>query len=249
MDAPTIEVLDSADLAERAAGFLQTISTRAVATRGVAHVALSGGSTPRALYRLLATPAWRDRIPWAHVHLWWVDERCVPPDDPESNYGVAFTLLLQHLPVTIVHRMHGEAEDPGEAARRYEQELRRQFGLQGRARPRMDLIFLGMGADGHTASLFPGTASLQEKRALVTVGRAPNPPHLRLTLTLPVLNRAANVLFMVAGANKGPALRKVLHPRPGTAPLPAAMVRPGRGRLTWLLDRAAAEAAGIPVSA
>lgn len=217
----------------------------AVRRRGVAHIALSGGSTPRPLYRLLATPEWLQVIPWDKVHVWWADERCVPPDHHESNYGMAYSLLLSHLSVQNIHRMRGEAADPEAAAKAYEDELRHVFGLKNHGRPRFDLILLGMGADGHTASLFPGTAALTEQKRLVVVSRAPQSPHCRLTLTLPVLNRASFVLFLVAGADKGAALAQIWRLSLAQTPLPAALVQPTRGSVLWLVDEAAAVAAGL----
>ncbi len=231
--------------AEAAARWVATCLKQAVRHRGVAHLALSGGSTPRPLFRLLATPEWLTAVPWSQVHVWWADERCVPPDHHESNYGMAYHLLLRHVPVRHIHRLHGEAPDPEAAARAYEDELRRVFGLGPRARPRFDLILLGMGADGHTASLFPGTAALAEQRRLVVVGQAPHPPRQRLTLTLPVLNRASWVLFLVTGAEKGPALAQVWQAPPDRPPLPAALVQPRRGSVIWLVDEAAAWAANL----
>ena len=228
----------------RAAELLARIATDAVADRGVAHIALSGGSTPRPLFKLLATPEWQERIPWPHTHIWWVDERCVPPDDPNSNYGVAYALLLQHLPVVITHRIRGE-ETPWQAAYLYEQELVEGFNLWAGAWPRFDLILLGMGTDGHTASLFPGTTALEERDHRVTVGRAPSPPRERVTLTLPVLNHAAHVIFLAAGEKKGPALTTIFHEEGGDPPLPASLVQPEAGCLLWLLDSAAGTAAGL----
>ena len=239
------EVHPLTELPRVAAEHIRAVLARGVEARGWAHIAVSGGSTPRPLFRLLAEPAWRERIPWSHVHVWWVDERCVPPDHHESNYAVAYQLLFRHLRVMHLHRMHGEMADPWQAAAAYEEELRQTFHLGPRGRPRFDLILLGMGADGHTASLFPGTAALEEKKRLVTVGQAPVVPHQRLTLTLPALNRAAHILFLVAGANKGPALREVFHPDPERPLLPVARVRPTRGRVLWLLDESAALAAGL----
>ncbi len=231
-------------LPQRAAELLAWITSEAVEARGVAHIAISGGSTPRPLFKLLAAPEWEERVPWAHTHIWWVDERCVPPDDPNSNYGVAYALMVQHLPVAIAHRIHGE-EAPWQAAQLYEQELVTYFGLEAGQWPRFDLIFLGMGEDGHTASLFPGTPALAVRERLVTVGHAPVAPHERITLTLPVLNHAAHVIFHIAGAAKGPALVDIFHGNGGDPPRPASLVRPRNGRLLWLLDRSAQVAAGL----
>ncbi len=226
----------------RAAELMTWVIEDAVRARGVAHVAISGGHTPRPLYRLLAHSPWQERIPWAHTHIWWVDERCVPPDHPESNYATAYALWLQHQPVVIIHRIRGE-ESPERAAALYEQELQQLF--DPRAWPRFDLILLGMGADGHTASLFPGDAALRVRDAWVTVGHAPSPPHARVTLTLPLINQARHILFLVAGHNKAPALRRVFQ-EVSPHPPPAALVDPEDGQLLWLLDEAVAQDAGVP---
>jgi len=228
----------------RAAELLSMVTTEAVNARGVAHIAISGGSTPRPLFKLLSSPEWLERVPWAHTHIWWVDERCVPPDDPDSNYGVAQALLLQHLPVVITHRIHGEVS-PWEAAYLYDQELVSGFGLRPGAWPRFDLILLGMGTDGHTASLFPNTPALADREHRVTVGHAPSPPHDRVSLTLSTLNRAAYVIFLVAGESKGPSLRAIFHEDGGDPPLPASLVHPKNGRLLWLLDTTARSAASL----
>ncbi len=245
MHPPPHDVYSQNDLPAVVAEFFTSVAKNAIKDRGKAHIALSGGSTPRALFRLLATKDWKDRIPWAHLHFWWVDERCVPPDDPNSNYGVAFQLLLQYLRVSNVHRIHGEMPDPAKAVSTYEAEISRVFRLGLFDWPRFDLVLLGMGADGHTASLFPGTPALEERKALVAVGQAPVQPHQRVTLTLPVLNNAAFALFVVTGAGKGPALAQAFSPAPDLPLLPAAQIRPTDGRLLWLLDDAAATAAGL----
>ncbi len=246
MIGPVYDVFALERLPAVAAEVLATVTQQAVERRGVAHIALSGGSTPRALFRLLATAEWQAQVPWSHVHVWWADERCVPPDHPDSNYAVAYTLLLGHLSVVHVHRMRGEAEDPAVAAAAYEAEMRQVFRLSPTGKPRFDLILLGMGADGHTASLFPGTPAAEETHKLAAVGEAPVAPHRRLTLTLPVLNRSAYCLFLVAGADKGPTLSQVFWPDPQQPLLPAGRVDLSNGRLFWLLDTAVAEAAGLP---
>lgn len=231
-------------LPQRAAELLCWITNEAVDARGEAHIAISGGSTPRPLFKLLTLPRWQSCIPWSHTHIWWVDERCVPPDNPNSNYGVAYALMLQHLPVAITHRIRGEAP-PWEAAQLYEQELVEAFGLEAGQWPRFDLVLLGMGEDGHTASLFPDTPALAVRERLVTVGRAPSPPHERVTLTLPVLNQAANLVFLVSGPQKGPALFDIFFQEGGFPAKPAALVHPHQGALLWLLDREAQIAAGL----
>jgi 6-phosphogluconolactonase len=203
-------------------------------------VALAGGSTPRALYRLLADEKgpYRTRVPWESTHVFFGDERMVPPDDPDSNARMAFESLLRHVPVPEeqVHRIRGENPDPDRAAEEYEEMLRSTFRLAPRERPRFDLVLLGLGADGHTASLFPGDRALAENDRLAVPSIAPVPPRSRVTLTLPVLNAASSVLFLVSGGTKAPAVQRV---RRGED-LPAARVRPGDGALLWLCDRAAA---------
>lgn len=197
-------------------------------------LALSGGNTPRSLYHLLATD-YRHRIDWYRVHLFWGDERYVPPDHPASNYRMVRETLIESLgiPSANVHAMPVEESSPERAAERYEGHLRAFFG----ATPRFDLILLGMGADGHTASLFPGTPALAERKRWVAVGEAPTEPRIRLTLTLPALNTAKSVYFLVTGADKAEVVRSVLLEN---APLPAGLVKPEAGERIWWLDREAA---------
>jgi 6-phosphogluconolactonase len=245
MSAPAVRrVADAEALARAAAEEVVAAAVRAVAARGRFTLALSGGSTPRRLYALLADPAapFRARVPWAQTDVFFGDERPVPPDHPDSNYRMAREALLAHVPVASVHRIRGE--DPA-AAEAYEGELRAFFAVPpGGAPPRLDLVLLGLGPDGHTASLFPGSEALDETVRWV---RSPVVARLgtrRTTLTLPVLDRARAVLFLVAGADKAPALAQVLAPAPGAAPLPAARVRPDGGTVSWLVDRAAASGLG-----
>lgn len=197
-------------------------------------LALSGGNTPRALYRLLAEE-YRLRIDWHRVHFFWGDERYVPHDHPASNFRMARETLIDplNLPPENIHPMPTDVANPDEAAHLYERQLRAFFGET----PRLDLILLGMGADGHTASLFPGTSALQERTRWVTVGEAPVEPRVRLTLTLPVLNAAKAVYFLVTGADKAETVRRILVQQ---EPLPAALVSPTEGELLWWLDRDAA---------
>lgn len=212
-----------------------TLGEYAIARHGRFRWALSGGTTPRKLYALLARPPLVRRIDWSRVEFFWGDERCVPPDHADSNYRTAREALLdlvQPDPAHI-HRVRGE-DAPESAAASYEAELRRAFELpEGSAPPSFDLIMLGMGADGHTASLFPGSPLLEETRRWVAAD------HNRVTLTLPVLNAAAHVLFVVSGADKAQRLAEVLAgPDSG---LPAQRVRPSHGKLEWAVDGAAAE--------
>jgi 6-phosphogluconolactonase len=215
----------------------------AVTARGRFTIALSGGSTPRVLYRLLADPGapWRGRVPWDRVHVFFGDERHVPPDHADSNFRMADEALLSHVPVASVHRMEGE-RPAEEAARRYEADLRAFHGETGGAPPPLDVALMGLGEDGHTASLFPGSPALDERERWAV---APWVPHLgstRITLTLPVFDAARAVIFVVAGAEKAGPLARLVAPRAGEEPIPAARVRPTRGELLVLADAAAASA-------
>lgn len=209
-------------------------------TRGGHRVALAlaGGETPRALYRCLATEH-RDAVPWGRVHLFWGDERYVPPDDPRSNYRLVQDSLLRDVPIPRdnVHPMPTHFPDPRDAARAYEQDLRTHFPAPW---PRVDLILLGIGPDGHTASLFPGSPALSEQDRWVVDVRAPVDPPVRLTLTLPVLNHAAAVFFLVAGTAKADAVRRALTGPLDPLACPAGAVRPVGADPIWWLDDAAA---------
>jgi len=201
-------------------------------------IALAGGSTPRGLYELLADPPPQGSTDWSHWHIWFGDERAVPPADRASNYRLARETLLSRvaIPRAQVHRMAADEPDLEVAARLYDDELLRAVPKRVDAMPRLDVVLLGLGEDGHTASLFPGDAALEVRDRACVPARAPRPPHRRLTLTLPVLNAARQVIFLVTGAAKGEALRGV---RAGT--VPAARVRAPSGQVLWLLDEAAAE--------
>lgn len=247
MNDPLLRRVEDAEaLARTAAEELAGAARDAVAARGAFTVALAGGSTPRRLYALLADPTapYRARIPWDRTHVFFGDERPVPPDDPDSNYGMARRALLAHVPAASVHRIRGE--QPGAAAA-YEAELRAFFRLPaGAAPPRLDVVLLGLGADGHTASLFPGTDAVGEAERWVVSPFVPQLGTRRTTLTLPVLNRARRVLFLVSGADKAPALARALGA--GAPPVPAARVRP-EGGAVWLVDAAAAGAIASPPGA
>src|SRR5579864_6794344 len=212
-----------------------------IAKDGNFYVALSGGSTPRELYRFLATPEFRAQVDWPRVHLFWGDERTVPPDSPESNFGMARGELLVRVPIPAanVHRMEAEDTNIGRAAHNYEAVLRKFLPVDDRGFPRFHLVFLGLGMDGHTASLFPGSKLLRETSRWVSTPVVPKLGSRRMTLTLPVLEGARRVVFLVAGAEKASILREVLceHPDP---PLPAQMVKPRDGERLFLVDEAAA---------
>jgi 6-phosphogluconolactonase len=241
---PEVEILEDAlALAHAAVLKFTALADEAIMESGHFVVALSGGSTPQNLYMLLAQPRYISGIDWSKVHIFWGDERCVRPDHPDSNYRMAQLALLDlvHLPIENIHRIHGELA-PAQAAARYEDELHHFFG--SRALPRFDLILLGMGDDGHTASLFPGSAALlEQERWVLAVDHAAPPLPLvpRITLTLPVLNAAANVIFLVSGSSKAEKLAQALHNIVAPQPLPVQLIRPLNGSLLWLVDRAAAE--------
>jgi 6-phosphogluconolactonase len=235
---------DAEAVARAAAAEVTAIASAAVRERGRFTVALAGGTTPRRLYELLADPdqPWRGQVAWDRVHVFFGDERHVPPGHPESNYRMAHEALLRHVVVARVHRIPGELPDAARAAAAYQAELEVAFGLDARADPppSLDLVLLGLGADGHTASLFPGSGALEERRAWVAAPFVERLGASRITLTLPVLVRAGRVVFVVAGAGKAGAVEKTFACPPGSTATPAARVRPAAGRLTWIVDRAAA---------
>jgi 6-phosphogluconolactonase len=238
---PTTDAL-MAGAAER----FVSAATRAIHESGRFVVALAGGSTPKRLYALLTTPAHAGRIDWSRTHLFWGDERAVPPDDPGSNYRMTREVLLDRVPVpqANVHRIRGE-DVPAEAAAAYERELRQTFatpaGPPSRAPGRrFDLVLLGMGDNGHTASLFPGLAAVREKERWVVAEHVPEVSMWRITLTPPVLNAAAHVVFLVSGAEKAAMLQRVLAGPSEPDVLPAQAIAPSDGTLDWLVDTAAA---------
>jgi 6-phosphogluconolactonase len=238
----SVEVRVFGDAAELARGAAEEIAFRIEETlceRDRFSWALSGGSTPRALYRLLASDSYRERLPWSGVHFFWGDERHVPPDHPESNFRMAREAMLDAVPVPAenVHRIAAEEPDAERAARLYEEELRSFFALSRGEWPRFDLVLLGLGADGHTASLFPGSAALHERERLVVAPWVETQRAFRITLTPPVLSGARRALFLVSGAEKAAALRAVLAGDREPDRYPAQAVE---GNRLWLVDRAAA---------
>lgn len=248
--APEIVVLpDRAALARKAASRFVALAQEAIAARGKFSVALSGGSTPRDLYALLAAPEFAPQVDWTRVHFFWGDERAVPPDHPDSNYRRVNETLLAHVPVPPqnVHRILAE-QPPADAAREYEKTLRAFFTLspakRGRAGvgalPRLDLVLLGLGANGHTASLFPHTQVFHETTHWVAAEYIDEVKMWRITLTASVINAAANILFLVAGADKAATVRAVLRGAYRPDDLPAQLIQPANGRAVWLLDRDAA---------
>lgn len=240
---PEIQVVaDSGALAERAAERFVEAARASIAARGDFAVALSGGSTPRAMFQLLAQPPLRDRVDWSRIAVFWGDERTVPPDSPESNYHMARQALLDHVPVPPehVHRMRGEL-DLYAAAAEYEATLRRVFQLGEQPRlPVFDLQLLGIGPDGHTASLFPGTPALHERGRLCVANPVPQQQTTRLTLTPPVITASALIVVLAAGGEKAEAVARAIQGPWDHETTPAQILRHAQGRVVWLLDEAAA---------
>ncbi len=225
------------EAAEALAREVSRLSAAAIAERGRFTIALAGGNTPAALYRLLASPPYVAEIDWPRWHVLWGDERCVPPDHPDSNYGMARRTLLDHvsIPESHVHRMHGE-DDPTAAADAYAATLADALAPDGR----LDLALLGVGDDGHTASLFPDTASLAETDRPVAANWVPHLATHRITLTLPALNRARHVAVLATGADKADAVRRALAPNAADATPPIALVTPIDAPVVWRLTPDAA---------
>lgn len=222
------------DLAREAAARLAEAAGRTIADHGRFSVALSGGSTPRKLYGLLAQPPFAQAVDWSRVHIFFADERFVPPDHPDSTLLLARETLLDHVPIppANVHAMPTEGDTPENSAAAYAESLASFFGAD---LPRFDVVLLGMGPDGHTASLFPGRPDLPG--AVAAIHDSPKPPPVRITLTLEAINNAADIWFLVTGADKAETVRAVFDG--SGAELPAARVAPGEGRLAWMMDRAA----------
>lgn len=246
MPAPGIEahrLADAEAVCQAAADLFLKLARAAILDRGGFMVALSGGSTPKRLYDILASAPYRDRVSWRQVQFFWGDERCVGPDDPDSNYRLAREHLLDKLPIqgSQIHRMPAERSDLEQAARDYQLEIASAFGCRPSGPPpSFDLILLGMGPDGHTASLFPYTAALAPTERWVAPNLVPKLNANRMTLTATMINRANYVVFMVAGDDKAERLSEVLDGPREPDRLPSQLIRPASGRLVWLVDAAAA---------
>jgi 6-phosphogluconolactonase len=230
------------DVGQAAAELWAYSAGQAIKERGMFNVALSGGSTPRALYMQLAQPPFARALPWEKIHVFWGDERAVPPEHPESNYRLAFQNLLAFMPIPLenIHRIKGELP-PEEAAVDYETHIRDFFGLPADADEAgdlvtFDLVYLGMGEDGHTASLFPGTSAVHEKQRWVVANYVEKLETWRITLSAPALNRARQVAFLVAGEAKRMKVREVLQGPVHPDEAPAQLINPPAGELLWLLD-------------
>jgi 6-phosphogluconolactonase len=237
-----VVLADPAALADEGARRFVGLAGTAIAEHGRFTVALSGGSTPRALYERLARPPLSDAVDWANVNVFWSDERYVPLDDPESCFRMARETLLAHVPIPAanIYPVPTVGGTPEAAAEAYAETLTASFGTET---PRFDLILLGMGPDGHTASLFPGQPEVvhPSNKLVVAVHNAPKPPPTRISYTYRVINAAANVIFLVAGADKAATLREVLQGPSDIGRLPSQGVRPEYGSLVWLVDQAAAK--------
>ncbi len=235
-----VRVFSSAEELQReAARAIVGEAERALAERRTFSLVLSGGSTPKAVYERLAAEMTHTPVAWESIHLFWGDERCVPPDHAESNFRMVNEALLRrtNIPRTNIHRIEAE-RSPKEAAERYENEIRQFFMLEKNQFPRFDLVLLGLGDDGHTASLFPGTSILGETVRLVAEGFVPKLNAHRISMTLPTINNARAVMFLVAGASKAKILYEVLEGPIGQ--YPAQRVQPTGGTLQWLVDADAA---------
>lgn len=233
-------IFDSAsEVARAAADRFVELARAAINKRGRFSVALAGGSTPKRAYELLANTEYKDKLDWSKVHIFFGDERCVPPDDAESNYRMANEALLSRvaIPPQNIHRMQGMGDAVANAYL-YEEELRTYFNNE--SWPGFDLILLGMGDDGHTASLFPGSAALKEHQAWVAANWVEKLGAYRITLTTLTINQASHVIFIVTGENKAERLAEVLSDQRGSQRLPAQLIRPLNGSLEWFVDKAAA---------
>ena len=230
---------DTAELSRKAAQQFVMLTRQAIVARGRFAVALSGGSTPKALYSLLATGEFSEQVSWRQIHLFWGDERCVAPDHAESNFRMVKESLLSKIiiPAENVHRMAGEIA-PKVAAAGYAAQLTCFFQLKENSPPRFDLILLGLGEDGHTASLFPGNSASNENERLVAPTYVEKLKAHRLTLTLPAINNAAQITFLIAGQSKAAVVKAILTGENIDAP--AARIKPGNGKLSWLITQDAA---------
>jgi 6-phosphogluconolactonase len=239
-----IQIVADADSMSRAAAetIVEHVS-ESLQTRDIYTIALSGGSTPRRLYALLASDAkLRKQIPWDRIHFFWGDERHVPPGHPESNYRMAYETILSKAPIPLknIHRIHAEDADAGRAAAGCELEIRQFFKIEAGQIPSFDCVLLGMGPDGHTASLFPGTSALEETNRLMVANWVEKFQSYRITMTLPVINNAERIIFLVGGEEKADILKAVLEGDIESKRYPAQLIQPTDGVLFWFLDQSAA---------
>jgi 6-phosphogluconolactonase len=247
---PEIQVFANPEALTQAAAteFVHQVN-QAIQARGRFTIALSGGSTPKSLYALLATQPWRNQIPWNQVHLFWGDERHVSPSDSSSNFRMTQERLLFQVPIPHenVHRIKAENPEAQAVADKYEQELKHFFQLGSHQFPQFDLVLLGMGANGHTASLFPHTDAVHEQSRLVVAPWVEELNTHRITLTPPVINNANEIIFFVTGAEKATMLKAVLEGQYQPDRLPAQIIRPTQGKVIWMVDQAAASSLSIAI--
>ena len=231
---------DAAELAREAARRFAELAVAFTNNAGRFTVALSGGSTPKAMFQILSEKPFVDSLPWRSIHFFWGDERCVPPDHTESNYRTANETLLSKVPVPRenIFRIPAEDEDHERAAAVYSETLQKFFAEE---QPGFDLVFLGMGADGHTASLFPGTTALCAGGGVAAANYVDKLQSWRITLTADAINRARNIIFLVAGADKAPALKEVIQGPRNPKQYPSQLIKPSHGELLWMVDEAAAK--------
>jgi 6-phosphogluconolactonase len=229
---------DAAELAREAARRFARMAEAFVGDVGRFTVALSGGSTPKAMFEILAAEPFASSLPWRSIYFFWGDERCVPPDHPDSNYRMAYETLLSKVPIPRenIFRIPAEDEDHERAATSYSESIRKFFAGE----PHFDLVFLGMGTDGHTASLFPGTAALRVHDRIAVANYVEKLQSWRITLTADTINRARNVIFLVAGEDKAPALKQVIEGQRNSEKYPSQLIGPFYGALLWMIDEAAA---------
>ena len=239
---PEIRIVENpTELARAAANEFEGLAKNAVQSKGSFNVALSGGSTPKAMFDLLSGDRYINTIPWSKIHLFWGDERHVPPDDEDSNYRMTKEHLFSKIPIPPenIHRIEAESSNAESAAAKYERELKQHFNLSETEIPQFDLVFLGMGDDGHTASLFPGTDVVHESKYLVAAPWIEKFDSYRITLTPKVINNSDRVIFLVKGKEKADALVRVLEGEKDIDRYPAQIVEPTHGSVLWLCDREA----------
>jgi len=232
------------EIAHEAADRIVKIAQEVLNQKQYFCLVLSGGSTPKRLFKILAEDPYQNKLPWDRIHFFWGDERCVPPDHPDSNYRMAREAFLNSLKISEahIHRLNGEASDLNASALEYEEKMRDHFSIkENGAPPRFDLILLGMGADGHTASLFPYTPALEKTERWVVANPVEKLGTTRLTLTPLIINQAAWVIFLISGSDKAPILSEVLEGPYEPKRLPSQLIQPEAGNMVWLLDRAAAD--------
>ncbi|NIO09332.1 MAG: 6-phosphogluconolactonase [Deltaproteobacteria bacterium] len=234
---------DPDELSRAAAEKVIAINRKAASRGGRFSLVLSGGSTPRRLFQMLAAEPYCDQMDWTHVEFFWGDERTVPPDHQDSNFHMANEALLQKITLRPeqIHRMKAESEDPDASARDYQREIAKVFEIPERGRPpSFDLVLLGLGPDAHTASLFPHTSGIMERESWVVKNHVPQLKTNRITMTVPILNRAKMILFLVVGHDKAEALHSVIEGSRDPERFPAQLIQPDEGELVWMVDREAA---------